>query len=68
VDQIPESVGTLFFSCVIKDDILSIYEDNTLASFCFKCNHFKGEFSWAKIPVGECGEGNINKEKRIKFC
>jgi hypothetical protein len=28
--------------------------------------YFKGEFSWAKIPVGEWGEGNINREIGFK--
>jgi hypothetical protein len=37
-----------------------------LASFCFKYNYSKGEFSWAKIPVGECGERNINREIGFK--
>jgi uncharacterized protein (DUF608 family) len=34
--------------------------------FCFKYNHSKGEFSWAKIPIGGFGEGNINKEIGFK--
>jgi hypothetical protein len=32
----------------------------------FEIYHSKGEFSWAKIPVGECGEGNINREIGFK--
>jgi hypothetical protein len=62
----PQICRHLVLSCIIKEDIRSIYEVNTLVSFCFKYNHSKGEFSWAKIPVGECGEGNINKEIGFK--
>jgi hypothetical protein len=62
----PRICRHLVFSCIIKEDIRSIYEVNTLVSFCFKYNHSKGEFSWAKIPVGECGEGNINREIGFK--
>jgi hypothetical protein len=50
----------------MKEDIRSIYEVNTLVSFCFKYNHSKGEFSSAKIPAGECGEGHINRELGFK--
>jgi hypothetical protein len=62
----PQICRHLVLTCIIKEDISSIYELNTLVSFCFKYNHSKGEFSWAKISVGECGEGNINKEIDFK--
>jgi hypothetical protein len=62
----PQICKHLVLSYIIKEDIRSIYELNTLVSFCFKYNHSKGEFSWAKIPVGECGEGNISKEIDFK--
>jgi hypothetical protein len=51
---------------MIKEDIRSIYEVNTLVSLCFKYNHSKGEFFWAKIPITECGDGNINREIGFK--
>jgi hypothetical protein len=62
----PRICRHLFLPCIIKEDIRSIYEANTLVSFCFKYNHYKGEFFWSKIPVGECGEGNINREIGLK--
>jgi hypothetical protein len=62
----PKIFKHLVLPCIIKEDIRSIYEVNTLVSFCFKYNHSKRESSWAKIPVGECGEGNINKEIGFK--
>jgi hypothetical protein len=62
----PQICRHLVLSCIIKEDIRSIYEVNTLVSFCFKYNHSKGKFSWAKIPVGECGEGNNNREIGFK--
>jgi hypothetical protein len=37
-----------------------------LVLFCFKYDHSKGDFSCAKIPVGECGERNINREIGFK--
>jgi hypothetical protein len=61
----PKICRHLILPCIIKEDIRSIYEVNTLVS-CFKYNHSKGEFSWAKIPVGECREGSINREIGFK--
>jgi hypothetical protein len=62
----PRICRHLVFSCIIKEDIRSIYEVNTLGFLCFKYNYFKGEFSWGKIFVGECGEGNISREIGFK--
>jgi hypothetical protein len=62
----PKICRHLVLPCIIKEDIKSIYEVNTLVSLCFKYNYFKGEFSQAKIPVGECGELKINKKIGFK--
>jgi hypothetical protein len=62
----PRICRHLVFPCIIKENIRSIYEVNTLVSFCFKYNHYKGELSWTKISVGECGEGNTNREIGFK--
>jgi hypothetical protein len=62
----PKICRHLVLPCIIKENIRSIYEVNTSVSFCFKYNHSKGQFSWAKILVGECGEGNINREIGFK--
>jgi hypothetical protein len=62
----PKICRHLVLPCIIKENIRSIYEVNTLVFFCFKYKHTKGEFSWAKIPVGKCGERNINREIGFK--
>jgi hypothetical protein len=62
----PRICRHLVLPCIIKEDIRSIYEVNTLVSLCFKYSHSRGEFSWAKILVGECGEGNISREIGFK--
>jgi hypothetical protein len=62
----PRICRHLVLPCIIKEDIRSTYEVNTLVSLCFKAKHSKGVFSWAKIPVGEGGEGNISREIGFK--
>jgi hypothetical protein len=62
----PKICRRLVLPCVTKEDIRSVCEVNTLGSFCFKYNHSKVEFFGAKIPIGECGEGNINREIGFK--
>jgi hypothetical protein len=62
----PRICRHLVLPCIIKEDIRSVFEVNTLVSLCFKYHHSKAQFSWAKIPEGECGEGNINREIGFK--
>jgi hypothetical protein len=61
----PSICRHLVLHCIIKEDIRSIYEVNTLVSFCFKYNHSEGEFSWDKIPV--CRRMWRRKYKEIGF-